>query len=106
MISYVDVTEEDAKKGMKQLGADDWFIDVMLELFRITRAGYISQSTVYLLSIEILWTGVLMWRQYTLECERWKVIMSEMIDDLLILGFNFRRDQLEALRGAIIIAPS
>ena len=53
-ISYLDVTEEDARKGMKQLGADDWFIDVMLELFRITRAGYISQSTVYLLSIEIL----------------------------------------------------
>jgi len=44
-ISYKDVTEEDARKGMKQLGADDWFIDVMLELFRITRAGYGSQTT-------------------------------------------------------------
>ena len=44
-ISYVDVTEEDARKGMKQMGADDWFIDVMLELFRITRAGYGSQTT-------------------------------------------------------------
>ena len=30
---------------MKQMGADDWFIDVMLELFRITRAGYGSQTT-------------------------------------------------------------
>jgi uncharacterized protein YbjT (DUF2867 family) len=44
-ISYRDVTEEDARKGMKQLGADDWFIDVILELFRITRAGYGSQTT-------------------------------------------------------------
>ncbi|MFL6360152.1 MAG: hypothetical protein ACJ72V_12535 [Nitrososphaeraceae archaeon] len=26
------------------MGADDWFIDVMLELFRITRAGYGSQT--------------------------------------------------------------
>ena len=44
-ISYVDVTEEDARKGMKQMGADDWFIGVMLELFRIIRKGYGSQTT-------------------------------------------------------------
>jgi uncharacterized protein YbjT (DUF2867 family) len=44
-ISYIDVTEEDARKGMKQMGADDWFIDIMLELFRIIRAGYGSQTT-------------------------------------------------------------
>ena len=29
------ISEEDARKEMKQIGADDWFIDVMLELFRI-----------------------------------------------------------------------
>jgi uncharacterized protein YbjT (DUF2867 family) len=44
--SYIDVTEEDARKGMKQMGADDWSIDIMLELFRITRAGYGSQTTI------------------------------------------------------------
>jgi uncharacterized protein YbjT (DUF2867 family) len=44
-ISYIDVTEEDARKGMKQMGADDWSIDIMLELFRIIRAGYGSQTT-------------------------------------------------------------
>lgn len=44
-ITYVDVTEEDARKGLKQMCADDWFIDVMLELFRINRAGYGSQTT-------------------------------------------------------------
>jgi hypothetical protein len=30
---------------MKQMGVDDWFIDVMLELFRISRAGHGSQTT-------------------------------------------------------------
>jgi hypothetical protein len=30
---------------MKQMGTDDWSIDVMLELFRITRGGYGSQTT-------------------------------------------------------------
>lgn len=44
-ISYIDVTEENTRKGMKQQGADDWFIDAMLELFRITRAGYGLQTT-------------------------------------------------------------
>ena len=36
---------------MKQMGADDWFIDVMSELFRITRAGYGSQTTASVLHI-------------------------------------------------------
>jgi uncharacterized protein YbjT (DUF2867 family) len=44
-ILYIDVTEEYARKAMKQLDADDWFIDVILELFRIIRAGYGSQTT-------------------------------------------------------------
>lgn len=44
-ISYIDVTEENTRKGMKQQGVDDWFIDAMLELFRITRAGYGLQTT-------------------------------------------------------------
>lgn len=44
-ISYVDVTEEDAQKGMKQAGTGEWFIHIMTELFRIIRAGYGSQTT-------------------------------------------------------------
>jgi uncharacterized protein YbjT (DUF2867 family) len=31
-ISYVNITEEDARKGMKQIGMGDWFIDIMIEL--------------------------------------------------------------------------
>jgi uncharacterized protein YbjT (DUF2867 family) len=44
-ISYVNITEEDARKGMKQIGMGDWFIDIMIELFRIIRAGYGSETT-------------------------------------------------------------
>jgi uncharacterized protein YbjT (DUF2867 family) len=44
-ISYIDVTEEDARKGMKQMGADDWLVNIVLELFRIIRGGYGSQIT-------------------------------------------------------------
>jgi uncharacterized protein YbjT (DUF2867 family) len=44
-ISYVNITEEDARKGMKQIGMGDWFIDIMVELFRIIRAGYGSETT-------------------------------------------------------------
>jgi uncharacterized protein YbjT (DUF2867 family) len=44
-ISYVNITEEDARKGMKQIGMDDWSIDLMTELFRIIRAGYGSETT-------------------------------------------------------------
>jgi uncharacterized protein YbjT (DUF2867 family) len=43
-ISYVDISEDDARKGMKQIGADDWSIDIMIELFRIIRAGYGSKT--------------------------------------------------------------
>src|SRR5215207_3973216 len=44
-ISYVNITEEDARKGMKQIGMGSWFIDIMMELFRINRAGYGSETT-------------------------------------------------------------
>jgi uncharacterized protein YbjT (DUF2867 family) len=44
-ISYVNITEEDARNGMKQIGMGDWFIDIMMELFGIIRAGYGSETT-------------------------------------------------------------
>jgi uncharacterized protein YbjT (DUF2867 family) len=44
-ISYIDITEDDARKGMEQIGMGDWFIDIMIELFRIIRAGYGSERT-------------------------------------------------------------
>ncbi len=39
-ISYVNIPEEAARKGMKEVGMDDWLINSMIELYAIVRAGY------------------------------------------------------------------
>jgi uncharacterized protein YbjT (DUF2867 family) len=39
-VNYVNVSDEDARKGMKDMGMDEWTINSMIELFEITRAGY------------------------------------------------------------------
>jgi uncharacterized protein YbjT (DUF2867 family) len=44
-ISYIDITEDEARKGMEKTGTGGWFIDIMIELFRIIRAGYGSETT-------------------------------------------------------------
>jgi uncharacterized protein YbjT (DUF2867 family) len=42
-ISYVNVSEESARKGMKETGMTDWLIDALLELYGIIRAGHAAQ---------------------------------------------------------------
>jgi hypothetical protein len=44
-ISYIDINEDEARKGMEKTGTGGWFIDIMIELFRIIRAGYGSETT-------------------------------------------------------------
>ncbi len=44
-ISYIDITEEDARKGMKEIGIEEWLIDAMIELDNIIRAGHTAQTT-------------------------------------------------------------
>jgi uncharacterized protein YbjT (DUF2867 family) len=44
-ISYVDIPEEDARKGMKDSGMDDWLIDAILEFYSIIKAGHASKTT-------------------------------------------------------------
>jgi uncharacterized protein YbjT (DUF2867 family) len=41
-VNYVNISDQDARKGMKEMGMDEWTIDSMTELFEITRAGYVS----------------------------------------------------------------
>jgi uncharacterized protein YbjT (DUF2867 family) len=41
-VNYVSVSDEDARKGMKDMGIDEWTINSMIELFGITRAGDVS----------------------------------------------------------------
>jgi uncharacterized protein YbjT (DUF2867 family) len=45
-ISYIDISEEDARKGMKKMGVEDWFIQNAIELYNIYRAGYASETTI------------------------------------------------------------
>jgi len=42
-VNYVNISDEDARKGMKDMGADEWTINSMIELFGITRGGYLSE---------------------------------------------------------------
>jgi uncharacterized protein YbjT (DUF2867 family) len=42
-VNYVNISDEDARKGMKDMGADEWTINSMIELFGITRAGYLLE---------------------------------------------------------------
>ena len=42
-VNYVNISDEDARKGMKDMGADEWTINSMTELFGIAREGYLSE---------------------------------------------------------------
>jgi uncharacterized protein YbjT (DUF2867 family) len=42
-ISYVNVSEEDTRLGMKDMGWDNWLIDTTLQLFDLYRKGYASK---------------------------------------------------------------
>ena len=42
-VNYVNISDEDTRKGMKDMGADEWTINSMIELFGTTRAGYLSE---------------------------------------------------------------
>ena len=44
-INYVNISDEDTRTGMKAMGLTDWNIDIVLELLRITREGYLSDTS-------------------------------------------------------------
>lgn len=44
-IKYIDITDEEARKRMKEIGIDDWLTKAMIEQFYSIRAGYASQTT-------------------------------------------------------------
>jgi uncharacterized protein YbjT (DUF2867 family) len=44
-VSYVDISEEDLRNRMKEMGIVDWSVDNALELYRMYRSGYRSQVT-------------------------------------------------------------
>ena len=38
----MEISEDQAREGMKAIGMNEWFINSMMELFSITKAGYAS----------------------------------------------------------------
>jgi uncharacterized protein YbjT (DUF2867 family) len=44
-ITYVNITEEDARKAMKKMGMEDWLIDALIEFYNVIKSGDASQST-------------------------------------------------------------
>ena len=41
-ISYVNSTHTEARQGMREMGMDEWFINIALELYDSYRKGYAS----------------------------------------------------------------
>jgi uncharacterized protein YbjT (DUF2867 family) len=44
-ISYIDISEEDARKGMEEKGMDDWLVDAIMEFYSAIKAGHASKTT-------------------------------------------------------------
>src|SRR6185312_1807249 len=44
-ITYVNITEEDARKAMKKMGMEEWLIDALIEFYNVIKSGDASQST-------------------------------------------------------------
>jgi uncharacterized protein YbjT (DUF2867 family) len=41
-IAYVDISDGDARRAMKDLGMDEWMVEVLMELYGFQKAGYAS----------------------------------------------------------------
>jgi uncharacterized protein YbjT (DUF2867 family) len=41
-IGYINISEDDARRMIREMGMSDWHTNVLLELLRITREGYLS----------------------------------------------------------------
>jgi uncharacterized protein YbjT (DUF2867 family) len=42
-IDYVNISDEEAREGMKEAGLDDWLINTISDLYTVYRKGYASQ---------------------------------------------------------------
>jgi uncharacterized protein YbjT (DUF2867 family) len=41
-VSYVNISEDDARKAIKDMGMSDWHTNILLELLKLSRDGYLS----------------------------------------------------------------
>ena len=42
-ISYVSISEDDARKAILGMGMSDWHTNILLELLKLSRGGYLSR---------------------------------------------------------------
>ena len=43
-MSYTNISDDAAREAMKKLGMTDWHVDLVMELFSISKAGYLSDT--------------------------------------------------------------
>jgi hypothetical protein len=41
-ISYLNISEDDARRLIKEMGMSDWHTNILLDLLRLSRDGYLS----------------------------------------------------------------
>jgi uncharacterized protein YbjT (DUF2867 family) len=41
-VSYVSISEDDARKAIKEMGMSDWHTNILLELLKLSREGHLS----------------------------------------------------------------
>ena len=41
----MDISEDQLREGIKQMGINEWHANVIIELLRITRDGYVSRAS-------------------------------------------------------------
>ena len=42
-IEYVNISEEETREALKEMGMNDWLINTILDLYRLYRKGYASE---------------------------------------------------------------
>lgn len=61
-ITYIDLSEEEARNGMKKSGISNWIINSLLELYQASRSGHFSR--VYPTVERMLWRNPISFKQY------------------------------------------
>jgi uncharacterized protein YbjT (DUF2867 family) len=47
-ISYENISEDDTRKGIKEIGMNDWHANILLELLHLSKEGDLSNISLYL----------------------------------------------------------
>jgi uncharacterized protein YbjT (DUF2867 family) len=59
-ISYVNISEDDARRLIKDMGMSDWHTNILLELLKLSRGGYLSNISQSVEEVTAYLQGLLM----------------------------------------------